>query len=159
MTINSPSQAIQELVNPTAGHRDRLAFMPWLGEKGFKIGVVGEPPVVPQGFMAASDRQGCLLGNTTAVRTLFMRQYTKFLKLFYHKAYVWQFLDSNGELEMFFEAKERVSELIADYEEMLGKCVEQEKSANTNLSLVGSSRAAGAAGAGAPAGGATVAGA
>ena len=50
--------------------------------------------------MALSDRQGACLGNTTAVRTMFMRQYKKFLMLFYHKAYVWKFLEANGELEL-----------------------------------------------------------
>merc|ERR1712032_1245176 len=105
------------------------------------------PPKVPEGFMASSDRQGALLANTTAVRTLFMRQYQKFLKLFYHKAYVWQFLEANGELEMFFEAQERIREMIADYEDILYRCVEQERVTNTNKTLMGAKPQQAAAGA------------
>lgn len=144
-------------MNPSGGHREKLNFLPWLEGGGFKVGAVAEPPRVPQGFMALSDRQGALLANTTAVRTLFMRQYQKFLKLFYHKAYVWQFLEANGELEMFFEAQERVREMIADYEDILFRCVEQERSVNTNKTLIGAkpqnNRGAVAAGEGAAGGG------
>lgn len=100
--LKDAQAALQELVNPQGSYREKLNFLPWLQGGGFKVGAVAEPPVIPSGFMAASDRQGGLLANTTAVRTLFMRQYQKFLKLFYHKAYVWQFLEANGELEMFF---------------------------------------------------------
>ncbi|CAD7946593.1 unnamed protein product [Amoebophrya sp. A120] len=129
--------AIQELMNPSGGHREGLKFLPWLGHGGFKIGAVAEPPHVPEGFMAKSDRQGALLANTTAVRTLFMRTYQKFLKLFYHKAYVWQFLEANGELEMFFEAKERMHDMIAEYEDILYRTCEQERVTDNNLTLVG----------------------
>ena len=74
-------------------------------------------------------------------KAIFLRmlpsEYQKFLKLFYHKAYVWQFLEANGELEMFFEAQERVRDLIARYEEILGRCVEEERTTNTNTTLMG----------------------
>ncbi|CAD7949526.1 unnamed protein product [Amoebophrya sp. A25] len=131
------TRAINELMNPSGGHREPLKFLPWLGHGGFKIGAVAEPPHVPEGFMAKSDRQGALLANTTAVRTLFMRSYSKFLKLFYHKAYVWQFLEANGELEMFFEAQEKMRELIADYEDILYRTCEQERVTDNHLTLVG----------------------
>jgi len=55
--------------------------------------------------MAECDRQGALIGNTTAVRQIFVRQYAKFLKLFYRQSHVWQFLEANGELDMFVEAR------------------------------------------------------
>lgn len=96
--------------------------------------------------MAESDRQGGLLANTTAVRTMFLRQYKKFLKLFYHKAYVWQFLEQSGEIEMFLEAQEKVKDLIQDYEDLLVRCVESEKASTPGLSLFGGSGNTGGAG-------------
>lgn len=77
------------------------------------------------------------MANTTAIRTVFMRQYKKFLKLFYHKAYVWQFLEANGELEMFFEAQERVRDMIQDYEDILSRSCEQEQLTNASATLTG----------------------
>merc|ERR1712194_553704 len=128
--------APQELINPTKTHREKLHFLPWI-QGGFKVGAVAEPPTIPAGFMASSDRQAGLLANTTAVRTLFMRQYKKFLKLFYHKAYVWQFLEANGELEMFFEAQERVREILSGYEDMLQRSCESEAYTNSSKTLIG----------------------
>jgi len=126
--------ALHRLMNPPGGHRAPLKFLPWLESGGFKVGVVGVKPHIPldrstnppQPFMARTDRQGCLLGNSTAVRQLFVRQYTKFLKLFYRKAYVWQFLEANGELDLFHEARDGVRELIDEYEKMMIQCVDYE---------------------------------
>lgn len=87
--------------------------------------------------MASSDRQGGLLVNTTSVRTLFMRQYKKFLKLFYHKAYVWQFLEANGEMEMFIEAQERLRDLLSGYEDMMIRSCESESTNNSQKTMVG----------------------
>lgn len=136
--VNDASSAIDELMNPKGGHREKLKFLPWLESGGFKVGVVGVPPKIPEGFMAQSDRQGALLANTTAVRSMFVRQYAKFLRLFYHKAYVWQFLEANGELDMFYEAQERVRDLINAYEALLQRCVDMEREMDSaNLQLIG----------------------
>ena len=67
-----------------------------------------------------------MLGNTTAVRQLFVRQYTKFLHLFFHKAYVWQYLEADGEMDAFYEARESVKDIIQSYETLLESCVQQE---------------------------------
>ncbi|KAF4670318.1 hypothetical protein FOL47_002088 [Perkinsus chesapeaki] len=133
-------QAINGLCNPKASYRAALRFLPWI-QSGFKVGVVGVPPTIPTGgdgkpCMAPSDRQGCLLANTTAVRTMFLRQYKKFLELFYHKAYVWQFIEANGEMDMFYEAKEIVRSIIDDHETLLQQCADQE-SETSALELVG----------------------
>jgi tubulin alpha len=120
--------ALHRLVNPPGGHRAPIRFVPWIEGGGFKVGVVANPPHIPGNppFMAPSERQGCLLANSTAVRQLFVRQYTKFLKLFYRQAYVWQFLEANGELDMFMEAREGVRDLIDQYEAMMMQCVDYE---------------------------------
>eukprot|EP00450_Noctiluca_scintillans_P026571 CAMPEP_0194534854 /NCGR_PEP_ID=MMETSP0253-20130528/73215_1 /TAXON_ID=2966 /ORGANISM="Noctiluca scintillans" /LENGTH=432 /DNA_ID=CAMNT_0039380561 /DNA_START=160 /DNA_END=1455 /DNA_ORIENTATION=+ len=79
--VNDAVSALHGMVNPKGGYRQSLRFLPWLEGGGFKIGVVGVPPTSPKGFMAECDRQGALIGNTTAVRQIFVRQYAKFLKL------------------------------------------------------------------------------
>jgi len=142
--LNDVNEAITDLVRPKSEHRERLRFLPWLDEKGgFKVGVVGEKPVIPEdasgtgAFMAKSKRQGALLANTTAVRSLFLRQYVKFLKLFYHKAYVWQFMDAGGAMEDFHQAKDDVRELIDMYEKKLRECYDVEHAKDRSLVLHG----------------------
>ena len=111
-----------------------VRFTPWT-PNGFKVGIVGVPPYIPMKsgpngdspFMAPTDRQAVLLANTTAVRALFLRQYRKFLRLFFHKAGVWQFLEAGGELDLFYEAKESVAELLQLYQDVLTNCVGMEE--------------------------------
>lgn len=141
--------ALASLMTPPGGHREPLLFLPWLESGGFKVGIVGKPPHIPgmrsgpitktnPPFMAITKRQGAMLGNTTAVRQLFVRQYTKFLKLFYRKAYVWQFLEANGELDLFYEAREGVRDLIDEYESLLTQCVDyQNQKADVKVELFG----------------------
>eukprot|EP00392_Amoebophrya_sp_AT5.2_P008085 g8104.t1 len=135
------TEAINDLMHPSGGHREPLRFLPWLGHGGFKIGAVAEPPHVPEGT-----------------------------------AYVWQFLEANGELEMFFEAKERMhdimpglgltpaavsvdswsslTEMIHEYEDILYRTCEAERVTQNNLTLVGARTDFGAGGDGAGAAGA-----
>lgn len=122
-------------------HRSPLKFVPWI-TSGFKVGLVGVPPCIVDDdkCMAKTERNGAMLGNSTAVRQLFVRQYCKFLKLFYRRAYVWQFLESTGEIEAFYDAREGVREIIGHYEELLRECVRSENAkydGNTILQLSG----------------------
>lgn len=135
---NSVMKALGTLIDPSNSKRSSLRFAPWISS-GFKVGLVGEVPVIPKGFMAASRRQGAVLGNSTAVRQIFVRQYTKYLKLFYHRAYVWQFLDANGEIDLFDEAREGVRDIIGHYEELLKQCaqLENEKFGSDDATVVG----------------------
>lgn len=134
MQVNAVKDTLQGLMNPRGRHRAPLRFLPWLDGGGFKVGIVGRKPRLPtdwkthdgRKFMAETDRQGALLANTTAVRQLFVRQYVKFLKLFYRKAYVWQFLEADGELDAFYEAREGVRDLIDSYEKLLITCRDEE---------------------------------
>lgn len=122
---NSVMAALQKLIEPANMKRSSLRFAPWI-KSGFKVGLVGEQPVIPKGFMALSRRQGAVLGNSTAVRQIFVRQYTKYLKLFYHRAYVWQYIEANGEIDLFDEAREGVRDIIGHYEELLKQCAQLE---------------------------------
>mmetsp|Transcript_71689 Transcript_71689/g.126545 ORF Transcript_71689/g.126545 Transcript_71689/m.126545 type:complete len:159 (-) Transcript_71689:80-556(-) len=126
---NQVIASLQKLLNPASTHRTSLRFAPWISS-GFKVGLVSVPPLAPKGFMAKAKRQGAMLGNSTAVRQLFVRQYTKYLKLFYHKAYVWQFIEANGEEDLFYEARDGVREIIGHYEELLKQCCQEENAAH-----------------------------
>lgn len=123
---NGAIMALQQLMNPKGSHREPVRFVPWL-QGGFKVGVVDRPPcVLPGSEMNRPERMGCMLGNTTAVREIFVRQYVKFLKLWFHKAYVWQYLEAAAELDTFDEAKEKVRRIIDNYEDVLRQCAEVE---------------------------------
>ena len=125
MEANKCITALQGVKDGT--HRSPVKFAPWVSA-GFKVGLVGVPPTKDPHDDATGDvsRLGAMLGNTTAVRQVFVRQYTKFLKLFYHRAYVWQFIDANGEIDAFYEAREGVRDIIGNYEELLRQCAQAE---------------------------------
>mmetsp|Transcript_25120 Transcript_25120/g.52148 ORF Transcript_25120/g.52148 Transcript_25120/m.52148 type:complete len:518 (+) Transcript_25120:79-1632(+) len=123
---NAAAKYLQQMLNPPTTHRRPIRFAPWMGTLGFKVGVVGVPPCIPKGFMSFTRRQGSCIGNTTAVRQLFVRQYIKFCKLFFHKAYVWQFIDANGEMDSFYESREGMLDIINQYEQMLRQCCQDE---------------------------------
>jgi len=139
------NHVVHALTNLKDGtHRSPLKFVPWI-TSGFKVGLVGVPPSIVEGdcHMAKTERQGAMLGNSTAVRQLFVRQYAKFLKLFYRRAYVWQFLEANGEIDSFYDARDGVREIIGHYEELLRECVRGENAkydGNTILKLEGETK-------------------
>jgi tubulin alpha len=135
--------ALHKLCNPAGGHRQPIRFLPWLEGSGFKVGIVAKPPVIPEeNFMADSDRQGAMVGNSTSVRQMFVRQYTKFLKLFFHKCYFHHFAEFGYTDEDFEEAKLGVRDLIDFYETLLGQCVdyENQKLADVKVMLKGATR-------------------
>jgi len=113
---------------PDRGYTSRkIRFLPWMEGSGMKIGIVKARPAVTHGFcMTTPKRQGVLLANTTAVRQLFNRQYCRFLKLWVHNAYLWQFISAGGEAGEIDEAREGVRKLIDDYEELIRQSADQE---------------------------------
>ena len=125
MEANKCITAIQTMKDGT--HRSPVKFAPWV-TSGFKVGLVGIPPAKDpnDNVMGDISRLGAMLGNSTVVRQVFVRQYTKFLKLFYHRAYVWQFIDANGEIDAFYEARDGVRDIIGNYEELLRQCAQAE---------------------------------
>ncbi|CAE7657743.1 unnamed protein product [Symbiodinium necroappetens] len=125
LEANKCITAVQTMKDGT--HRSPVKFAPWVSA-GFKVGLVGVPPVRDphDEVMAEISRLGAMLANSTVVRQVFVRQYTKFLQLFYHRAYVWQFIDANGEIDAFYEAREGVKDIICNYEELLRECAKTE---------------------------------
>jgi hypothetical protein len=138
MQVKDALDAVGDLMNPRGGHRQPLKFLPWLASGGFKVGVVGNAPKIPKSWnYAESQRQGAALSNHTAVRTLFMEQYKKFIRLFYNKAYVWQFLEASGELDSFYEAKESFRQLLDAYQNLLGDSHKEELITDPQAKVIG----------------------
>jgi len=109
-----------------SSHRSPVKFLPWV-QGGFKVGVVAEPPTAVKDFeMAKTDRSGCMIANTTAIRQVFVRQYIRFLKLSYRKAYFDQFIACGLEPSEFSDAQDTMREIIDSYEELLGECARTE---------------------------------
>ena len=61
------------------------------------------------------------------------------LQLFFNKAYLWQFLECNGELDEFYEVREVVRSLIDSYEELLRRAVEVEDPSG-RMTVIGKTR-------------------
>jgi len=147
VSTNAVLSTLNDLKHPPASksHARSIKFVPWMEGSGVKVGIVNAKPVTPstKGFpLAPATRQGILLGNNTAIRQLFVRQYLRFLKLYYHKAYVWQFIGANGDDDTFAEAKESVRGIIDEYEVLMRDvaAVEGERLGRTGsgrVSLVG----------------------
>eukprot|EP00916_Digyalum_oweni_P020130 GHVL01033612.1.p1 GENE.GHVL01033612.1~~GHVL01033612.1.p1 ORF type:complete len:514 (-),score=76.93 GHVL01033612.1:756-2297(-) len=141
--------AFHELMNPRMGY-SRIRFCPWICQPsvnprnpqtptraaGFKIGVCGEEPRVLKGSLLTlpkiNARQGALLANTTGVRTCFLRQYQKFLRLYYHQAFVHHYIREGFVVDEFDEARENVRCILDSYEELLNESQQAELQAVTN---------------------------
>ena len=112
-------KVVHSLKGDSASHRQPIKFVPWV-PNSFKVGIVDSSTGL------GSETQLVMLANSTAVRSLFLRQYRKFLELFYHRAYVWQFLEAGGEVDDFMDAKEAVRVIMDRYEETLSHCADEE---------------------------------
>ncbi len=96
---------------------DRIRTIPWV-PNSFKVGVV-------KGVESSSSPSAVMVGNSTSVRALFVRQYKKFLELLFHRSFVWQFLEAGGEMDDFAAAKEKVRAVIAEYQRVLEAAEEE----------------------------------
>lgn len=124
--VKAPLQAaeIYEAMRELTVHPKSLynvpQFVPWVKNLGVKVGIVGEPPIIPNNCpFAKTDRQGALIGNSTCVREVFAREHIRFLKLKYNKAYMHHFVDAGMETDELAEADEQVLKLIELYDEQL----------------------------------------
>jgi len=138
INVNSVTSAINSLrqLGKTGNAKRVINFVPWMSGSGVKVGIVKSSPVVTEKFcMATPKRQGLLLGNTTAVRQLFSRQYIRFLKLWFKRAYQWQMEGAGGTIEDIEEAKETVRTIMDSYEAELGQSASQESQSTQPLFL------------------------
>lgn len=98
--------------------RRGVRFVDWC-PTGFKVGLNGRPPLsVPGGDLAKVPRAVCMLSNTTAICEAWDRLAYKFDFLYSKRAFVHWFVGEGMEDAEFTEARDELSSLRRDYEEI-----------------------------------------